>query len=251
MQITYLSLNIWSGGTLFDNLLSFLKKENAGILALQEVYDGKNPLWERQFRSFHILQQELGFEYSSIAAHVIDLRHFGKVPQGNAIFSKFPIITEDVVFFDEPLGERSEETETDWSNWPCNLQHVIVGLGEKKLNVFNTHGPWGTHGGDTTRRLTMSGKIVEAIQGKEYVILSGDFNTRPNTKTIKQIEKYLINVFPSELPTTFNMKRKTDPGYATSVVDMLFVSKSIQVLQKECSNVDVSDHLPLVGKLAF
>ena len=92
----------------------------------------------------------------------------------------------------------------------------------------------------------MSQKIVNNLQGKEHVILAGDFNLQPNTQTISNIEKQLKNVFRGELKTTFNMKRKDNPGYASAVVDMIFVSKHIKILKHYCPNVDVSDHLPLV-----
>lgn len=42
------------------------------------------------------------------------------------------------------------------------------------------------------------------------------------------------------------MKRKTTFGYATAVVDMIFVSGDICVTSKSCPKVDISDHLPLV-----
>jgi endonuclease/exonuclease/phosphatase family metal-dependent hydrolase len=45
------------------------------------------------------------------------------------------------------------------------------------------------------------------------------------------------------------MKYKDDRGYATAAVDMIFVSSSTKILKKECPDVEVSDHLPLVVEL--
>jgi endonuclease/exonuclease/phosphatase family metal-dependent hydrolase len=56
-------------------------------------------------------------------------------------------------------------------------------------------------------------------------------------------------VFGEELKTTFNMKHKDNPGYATAAVDMMFISPDIKVSEKACPEVDVSDHLPLVVQL--
>lgn len=249
MNIKFVTLNIWLGGKLFDQMVSFLKNQNADIVALQEVYNGTHIDWDRQFRSFEILKKELGLKYNSFAPHVADVRTFGKIEQGNAIFSKFPIVSEKTTFFDIPYGERSEETETDWSNWPCNLQHAEVDIDGKKLHVFNTHGPWWLNGSEETkRRLAMSKVIVEEIKKRERVILAGDFNVQPNTKTIENIERCVKNVFKGELKTSYNMKRKRLPGYATSICDMIFVSPTIQILDHSCPQVDVSDHLPLVSE---
>lgn len=248
MQIKCITINIWHGGKLFEELISFLKSENPDVLLLQEVYDGKDPVFENRFRTIDIFREKLGLPFSSFAPTILDREDFGKVPQGNAIFSKFPILFEETTFYDVPFGEYSESEETDWSQWPNNLQHVTLDLGSKKLDVFNTHGQWYLNGTeDTERRLTMSKTILEKIRGKEYVILGGDFNVRPETKTMRDIENHLINVFKNELSNTFNMSQKENPSYATTVVDYLFVSRNIKVLDHQCPPVNISDHLPLVA----
>jgi endonuclease/exonuclease/phosphatase family metal-dependent hydrolase len=114
------------------------------------------------------------------------------------------------------------------------------------LNIFNIHGIWGLDSKDNERRLKMSKIIVDEIKNKENVILAGDFNVNPNTKTIENIELYLKNVFKDELKTTFNMKQKVGKGYVTSVVDMIFVSKYINAIRHYCPDLDISDHLPMV-----
>ncbi len=45
------------------------------------------------------------------------------------------------------------------------------------------------------------------------------------------------------------MRRKKDPGYATSAVDVVYVSPEIKIISRDCPNVDISDHLPLVATL--
>ncbi len=92
----------------------------------------------------------------------------------------------------------------------------------------------------------MSDKIIEAITDVPNVILGGDTNARPTNKAMMAIEEHLDSVFGTELTTTFNMERKHNPGYATSVVDMLFVSSNISVQSHSCPDVDISDHLPLI-----
>jgi endonuclease/exonuclease/phosphatase family metal-dependent hydrolase len=72
---------------------------------------------------------------------------------------------------------------------------------------------------------------------------------KPTNQAIKNIEKHLDSIFQGELKTTFNMKHKDNPGYATAAVDMMFVSSDMSVDYKSCPDVDVSDHLPLVAVL--
>jgi endonuclease/exonuclease/phosphatase family metal-dependent hydrolase len=66
---------------------------------------------------------------------------------------------------------------------------------------------------------------------------------------MKNIEQYLTSVFGNNLKSTFNMRRKDNPGYATAAVDMLFVSPNIRIVNSECSDVDISDHLPVIATL--
>ncbi len=251
MKLKIINLNILHGGRFMDNLLHFLKNANADILCLQEVYNGTNSKWERRYRTVEVLQLELSLPYVRFAAEMLDRADFGKVDQGNAIFSKFPLEEKETIFYDVPYGEYSENEENakkdgDFTFWPHNLQHVIVQLPHKNLHLFNTHGIWGLDGGDNPRRIHMSNTIIDQIQDMDSVILAGDFNLRPATQTIQNIQKHLKNVFKDELVSTFNMKQKKNPGYATAVVDMVFVSSDIAVAEHCMPQVDISDHLPLI-----
>lgn len=247
MKIKFITLNIWDGGRLLDSIISFIKKENPDVVALQEVYDGKNPNLEKRFRTTEILQKELDFPYFVFSPAFTDAKFSEKVEQGNAILSRFPILDNNVIFF-VPYGKFELETKSkDYRHMPSILQSADVGLENNvKLSVCNIHGIWDFDGEDNDRRLKMSRIIVDQIKNKKNIILAGDFNIKPNTKTIGNIESHLKNVFKNELSGTFNMKHKKGDGYQTSAVDMVFVGKHLKVLEHYCPNIDVSDHLPLV-----
>lgn len=245
MQFKLVNLNVWLGGKLFDNLLKFLTAEQPDILTIQESYNGTGEL-PREHRTVEILKSELALPYSSFSACFQEEFKEGKLDRGNAVLSKFPIVSANHVFYDTPYGLYSESKPEDFPFFPRTLQHAVIEAGRKDLNVFNTQGIWEEEGEDSDRRLKMSQTISDRIKERENVILAGDFNVQPNTKSIGNIEKHLVNVFKNELTTSFNMKRKTNPGYATAVVDMVFVSRDIKVLSHSAPSVDISDHLPLV-----
>lgn len=249
MILKFISLNIWDGGRLFDSVIDFIKKEDPSILILQEVYNGKNPRLEKRFRTMELFKKEFEFPFSIFSPAFLDTQSVGNIEQGNTIFAKFPIISEKVTFFDKPYDRFNSEDIKDFGLIPSILQHGLIGLDNLKLNIFNIHGIWGIDGKDNDKRLNMSKTIVNEISDKSNVILAGDFNIQPNTRTIQNIERCLKNVFKDGLTTTFNMNRKNRGGYATSVVDMVFVSKNIEVLDHYCPEVDISDHLPLVCTL--
>jgi endonuclease/exonuclease/phosphatase family metal-dependent hydrolase len=248
MQVKFVTLNIFKGN-LIDEAVDFIKSENPDILALQEVFNGKDPSLTRNLRLYQTLKEELGYQHSVFSPECFYNLHEGKIEHGNAIYSKFLIKEEHAIFYDVPFSESYIDNQENYAFHPRNLQHSVIEAEGARLNVFNTHGIWGLKGRDNKRRLKMSKIIVDSIQNKENVILAGDFNLQPDTQTIKNIEKYLTNVFKNELVTTFNMKRKDNPDYGKVVVDMIFVSRNIKVVEHYCPKVNVSDHLPLVSVL--
>lgn len=248
MVFKFVNLNIWIGGRLLDSALDFLSKENADILTLQEVFNGSGNELPKNERTIEILKNRLNYKYSFFSKCFMDEATQGKVDRGNAILSRFPIVKTNDIFYDRPYGVYSENRPQDFPIFPRTVQKAEIQIDNKIVNVFNTQGIWGLDGDDNERRLKMSRTILDQVKGKKNVILAGDFNVKPNTKTINNIEKVLINVFKDELKTTFNMKRKTNPGYAAAAVDMIFISKNIEVINHDCPQVDISDHLPLVCK---
>lgn len=248
MQLKYLQQNVWLGGKIFDPLLSFLKKENADIVALQEVYDGHDPHAEKRFRTLDILKKELRYPYHAFAPSMIDTLENRNIPWGNAVLSKFPIAASEAIFFDVPFGLGKTTLETAEMQ-PRNMLHATLRTPAGELHVFSIHGIWGTDGEDNPRRLAMSKTILKHVKNKPNVILSGDFNVREKTKTIALLEKNLTSVFKNEFVTTFNLRHKTDPKFARAVIDFLFVSPDVTVTSHHTPPVDVSDHIPLLATL--
>ncbi|KKW32704.1 MAG: Fe Superoxide dismutase [Candidatus Uhrbacteria bacterium GW2011_GWA2_52_8d] len=234
-----------------DEILDFLKREDADIVLMQEVYNGHEPFWERKFRSMDVLREALGYPYEHFAPAFLERTEFGKVEQGNAILSKLSLIEAASTPGDVPYGEREDKPEY-YERTPRNLQRVAVEVEGRTLQVFNTQGVWGKDGDDNERRLMMAQSIVDAIKPFDFVVLAGDFNVQEKTKTIAMIEEHLVNVFKNDhRSTSFNMKHKTNPGFATAVVDMIFASPSLRALEHRQCDDNVSDHLALTVTLEY
>jgi endonuclease/exonuclease/phosphatase family metal-dependent hydrolase len=248
MKIKFVCLNLWWGGELFDGILEFLTHQDADIVALQEVYDSPDPTLSRQYHSMQTLQERLHYPYVDFAPAILDRLPVGKVMNGNAILSRFPIKSRDVTFFNEPFGERDGKDPKSFPTTPRNLQHVVLDTKAGEVNVFNLQGVWDLNGDNfSQQRRNMSNKIIAAVQGQQNVIVAGDTNARYTNPAMRAIEQHLTNIFGDELTTTFNMRRKDNAGYATSVVDLIYISKDIVVLEHDCPDIDISDHLPLTA----
>ena len=170
---------------------------------------------------------------------------------GCVIFSKYPILNSQTIFFDLPFTEYDFTIDSNPRIATSGMGEAEIQIGEKKIFIYSWHGVWDSHGGDTPARFKMQDAIINALRNKESIILAGDSNIRPDTAVIKNIEEQLnlTNVFGHSLESTFNMKRKTIAELAHESVDKILVSKDIKVLSQEMPLVDVSDHYPLKALL--
>ncbi len=246
MNIKFLQLNLLEGGIYWDNITALIKRENPDVLCLQEVFNGdtKQP---PHFQSTSHLKALLRHYHSYYSPELYEIWPQGQTDQGNAIFSRFPITQEKTIFLHGTYKRLTRPPqENDFSHYPKNMQHVVIPINGKQLHVFNLHGIWGKGGDDSPERSRMGNIIAQEIKEKTYAVLMGDFNLKPSTKVVANIEKYMVNVFKNELTTSFNMKHKTNPGYATAVVDMFFTSPEVDVISKSSPEDDVSDHRPFV-----
>jgi len=250
MKIKFINLNLWGVGGIFDKALDFLVKEKFDIICLQEVFDGQAEKLEPGFRALSLLKEKLDLHYHFYSPAFTDNRKEGRIVQGNAIFSKWPIFGSHTAFFDRPYQEDYAEIEENYPFVPRNVQQAVIKKDNVTLNIFNTQGIWGKNGYDNERRIKFSQLVVDLVEDKENVILSGDFNVNEGTKSINILEEHLNNIFKDDKrQSSFNLKRKTNPGYATAVVDFIFASPSIKVVSHKMPSVDVSDHLPLIAEL--
>ncbi len=247
MEIKFLTLNIWFGGKIWDNMLKFIHEEKPDILALQEVYDGHAPNLEKRFRTMEVFAQEFGdiLPHNAFGATVLDTGV--NVPWGNAVFSKFPILASDTIFFDLPFTRYDFRVDSDPRLAAEGMLETKLDVGGRELFVYSWHGVWNNHGGDSRERLIMRDVIIKTLSGKESVIIAGDANIRPDTTVMHDIEEKLDlhNVFGMSLPTTFNMNHKDNPEFAKESVDKMLVTKNLKVIKSEMPKVDVSDHFPL------
>ncbi len=248
MVLKYLNLNLWLGGKIWQPTLDFLKQENADILALQEVFNSRDSSLPQHYRTIEGIQNELNYEYTYFDLCFIKNWNGLKFETGNAILSRYPIISQNSLLYDGVFGEYEEKPE-DFQIQPRRVQHAQIDIDGFDLNVFNTQGIWGTDGDDNERRIKMANSIVGFINDRKNVLLSGDFNVKEGTKTTGIIEKNLKDLFKNERDTSFNMKRKDNPQLASVVVDFIFASPTLNVISKKSPEVDISDHLPLIVEI--
>ena len=91
MQVKVVSLNIWEGGRLFDEMIEFCRGQSADIYFFQEVFHSEVVTPERRFRAYQEIQQALDIEHAVFAPTFIEVDGEQKNLQGNAVMSRFPL----------------------------------------------------------------------------------------------------------------------------------------------------------------
>lgn len=85
MTIKIVTLNIWLGGLLQEEYLSFLEAQDADLVLLQEVNNGTDPTLKPQYRTMQILKERLGYPHEAFAAEYRNMDDAdGKSQVGNA-----------------------------------------------------------------------------------------------------------------------------------------------------------------------
>jgi len=249
MKIKILSVNTFMGGIVWQPLYDFLLEQKADIMLLQEVYDGGKPEFDKRFRSKQIFAEAFPDYESDFMACIGDLRQKeGLIDNGNMILTRWPIVDSSKIYFDIDYLQVDHDRTTDYSTWPAIAQCATVNLpSQKQVQLVNIHGPlWYEGGKCTDRRLKMVDSLNKLLDSRLSTIIAGDSNATPDNPCWEKLTAPHTNVFGSSLSTTFNMRRKTNPGYATASVDIFLTTPDIRIASAQCLDVDVSDHLPMV-----
>ena len=141
------------------------------------------------------------------------------------------------------------------------MQTISLFKGSKKYLIANLHGrSQPGHKMDTLARLNQSKNIINTLSSyTSYdIVLGGDFNLDPKTKSIKKIvdagfrdlvKEYSIKTTRNKLAWSISKKRyaKHAKYYGKQLfADYCFISDKTSVNSFEVPNILVSDHLPLI-----
>lgn len=131
---------------------------------------------------------------------------------------------------------------------------VRIQKDNKVLTVCNVHGaPYPGNKLDSPSRLRQTELLLEAFKKNEPVVIVGDFNLLPDTKSIQQFSKHgfqdLIQDY--NIPTTRNrITFEAYPESAQHYADYAFVA-SVTVEDFTVPAAVVSDHQPLELRVRF
>ena len=242
MIIKFLTYNIWYGKN-WKEIIPFIKNLSPDIFALQEVTSNLSK-FDLGNVDIVIELQKAFPEHQSVFAPINYKKELGKVIQyGNMILSRFPIINHKVhYFFKQP------DWTDDYENQARHLLEARIDVEGKGISVFTTHLTYSKAFQDNPKKIKEAEKIVDIISDKKPTILAGDFNSTPNSKTIKSIDTQIKYLDREKRPTWTKHPFSKDGFKANTLnwkLDYIFLSEDLSHQNLEIIDTALSDHLPM------
>lgn len=233
-------LNTW-GGRVENSLRRFIQTEKPDIFCMQEIisYKHGDPII---FMPIEHIQTIGNLEYRVFGASnsfkfMKDRAYFG-----NAILSNKEITKSEVIFTNLEYVEDFSYEEHDYN--VRNLVHATIEHNGQQINILTHHGfhvPENKDGNvDTERQIDQIADYIQSLDG--HIILTGDFNLKPTSKSLGRLNKLLSNLsIDYKLKTTRN-----ELTHKTEVCDYIFISSDIKINDFRASLEIISDHQALI-----
>lgn len=235
-----ITLNIW-GGHVRGPLLEFISShQEIDIFCLQEVYNNAQNQMSDDAR-----QVCLNI-FSEMQARLPDHKPFFRPvtedAYGIGMFVKknIDVLEEgDINIYENPHYSGQGPTHSRKLQW-MKCRH-----NNQNYFILNVHGLWNGKGKtDSPERITQSQKIREFLDAIDTPkILCGDFNLRPDTESLRIIEKGMKNLIQMY---NVNSTRTSLYTKEEKFADYVFTSSEIIIKDFEKWLDEVSDHSPLL-----
>lgn len=246
-----ITLNAW-GGRLLKPLLTFIKDQSKDIdvFCFQEIYSSpeKKTIARDMYSQVleeltNVLEDYQVFYSAHLKNRDIDQNTSFHLSTGISTFIKKSIkLKENGEFYIYRSG--FELINGDYKSIPRNIQYFVLSSDDQDYLICNFHGIWAPKDKlDTGDRLGQSKMIKEFLNmRKEKIVLCGDYNLQPSTKSVAILEKNMRNLIKENhiISTRSN-------GYKgiTRYADYILVSPDINVEEFRVIDTSISDHLPL------
>ncbi len=240
-----ITLNTW-GGRIYEPLLEFLEKyKDIDVFCFQEVFHNLDEQSSAADFIFEVDAQPNLF--NDLEKALPDFKGYFCAIAGDhyglALFVRKTI--EAMETGEATVYENADyDPNDDVSDHTRKIQWARI-RSDREYLIMNLHGHWtGQNKNDTPDRLQQSREIISLLEQfpETPKILCGDFNLRPDTESIRMIEKYMVNLIAKhEVQSTRTSLYKKEEKFA----DYIFTSPEIIVKDFKVLPEEVSDHVPL------
>jgi endonuclease/exonuclease/phosphatase family metal-dependent hydrolase len=262
--------------TYFDQMLKFLKQQNADIITLQEATSGETPKFCNG-KYLDILASELRMQviyspFTGIESQNGDLNY-----DGNAMLTKLEIVDNGTVWLHHNKNKLEIRSYKDnlklhelieinrnlaypiVYNEPKNLIWALLKFEGKVFRVITTHFTATPKCTETLQMIQEADAVCSFIDNVKAVptIFTGDLNIHQKAGVIETLKSRLelvneesVNSLCKSNHQIFLPKyQEMDPSLKNGLsVDYVF-QKDFKVTKWEIPDIEVSDHLPVIVEL--
>ena len=214
----------------YDAFADAIRSLAPDVIGLNEVRDaGTSDGYDAQAR---ILSEKTGLKYFYFAEAI---RFKGTNPYGNALLSKYPIVSSETIGIPDPDPKGYK----GYYETRCVGKVKLDIGGGRTLTVLTSH--FGLNPDEQENAV----KTVLGAVEPERCALMGDFNVKPDNPVIAGIRERM-----TDTADAFREPLLSIPSEAPRVkIDYIFVSPDIKVLSADIPDLRVSDHRPHVAEI--
>ncbi|MBI3313807.1 MAG: endonuclease/exonuclease/phosphatase family protein [Candidatus Omnitrophica bacterium] len=219
-----------------ERIARVIARHDPDVIALQELDAGRS--------------RTKGIDQAQLIAKLLDMQyHFHPVltikeeMYGNAVMSRYPIKIVEAGSLPRAFGHSYFE--------PRGALWIEIEYLNERIQLFNTHlSFWRTERNRQAQALCSTNWLGHP-NCRDPVILCGDFNALPDSKSCRRIRNKLEDV---QLKVDRHKPLNTWFGhFPVGRIDHIFVSQNIEVVKIEVPSYRLekmaSDHLPLIAEL--
>ncbi len=228
-----------------DKIVAEIKRIDPDIVCAQELIQhlSKTP----QIDTAKEIAEKLNYEYVYQTANTWTGRDV-KEAQGNAIFSKHPILSSSYHFL-QPLNSNPPDAEHEGRVY----LEVNIAVHDTELQIGTTHLSYSHKFQITDHRKKEINNLLEILtKKKQKYVFTADLNSTPDSYTITEILKIqdVKNPGPDFGENTWTTKPFDYHGFKEDALrwrlDYVFTTQDLNVIDSKIIATDVSDHLPIL-----
>jgi len=228
-----------------DKIIQLINKVNPDIITAQELIQNT----EKKIDTAAYIARKLNFDYFYHAADTWSPAKNGKTSQGNAIFSRFSITSTNFRYVTKPYHNPPD------ANFEGRIYIEVKCMINSKEFIFGTtHLSFSPKFIINNRRKVQVDKLICLVKNKKNYCFTGDLNSAPDSYTINQLKKHLVNAGPDLAQPTWTTRPFDYHGQFKEDklrwrLDYVFCSPDVKVKSAKIIPTIISDHLPILVKL--
>lgn len=239
MKLKIITLNVWryyEWKKRKQEVINFLKKEDADIILFQEAASSEKSKWKNQIEE---INEKLNYKFLAFEK-LMKMKRWHEKPIDYEMYYGFGILSRYNIKKTELIKLKHINKDKDFG-----FMYVNIEINGKKINILNVH----FENTDEGSKRHLSETLKWCDKNKIFPIIAGDFNMK-EIKILKKIAEkkyeisYFIKPYFSFMPTKFSNNKEP------ITLDYIIVNRNkFKIETIECVKDSPSDHNPIIAEI--